>query len=48
MAREEHEIAVGLDIGTTKIVAMVGVIMSTEKWKFWVLVSPKASGYIVV
>ncbi|WP_108801986.1 cell division protein FtsA [Aquimarina sp. Aq107] len=24
MAREEHEIAVGLDIGTTKIVAMVG------------------------
>jgi cell division protein FtsA len=34
---ENSGIIVGLDIGTTKIAAIVGREMNTGKWKLWVL-----------
>lgn len=38
---EKDNIAVGLDIGTTKIVAMIGKKMNMVSWRFWALVNPK-------
>ena len=38
---EKENIAVGLDIGTTKIVAMIGKKMNMENWRFWVLENPR-------
>ena len=38
---EKDNIAVGLDIGTTKIVAMIGKKNEYGKLEFWVLENPK-------
>ena len=43
---EQLNFSVGLDIGTTKIVALVGKKMNIIKLKFWVLENQRASVFI--